>query len=53
MLQLSFRAVRVVGETMSEIAAEETDEAYIPELVEALIPLGDKIYFWRMNAFKL
>lgn len=50
MLQLSFRAVQVVGETMSEIAAEETDEAYIPELVEALIPLGDKIYFWRMNA---
>ncbi|QSB10235.1 TetR/AcrR family transcriptional regulator [Lysinibacillus sp. FSL K6-0057] len=45
MLQLSFRAVQVVGETMSEIAAEETDEAYIPELVEALIPLGDKIYF--------
>lgn len=46
MLQLGLRAVQVVGETMSRIPLdEENNENYIPALVEALIPLGDKIYF--------
>ncbi|ASA24883.1 TetR/AcrR family transcriptional regulator [Paenibacillus donghaensis] len=46
MLQLGLRAVQVVGEVMSRIPVdEEGNETYIPELVEALIPLGDKIYY--------
>jgi len=46
MLQLGFRAVQVVSETMNEIPVDEEKlESYIPRLVEALIPLGDKIYF--------
>lgn len=46
MLQLGLRAAQVVGETMNRIALdEENNESYIPDLIEALIPLGDKIYF--------
>ncbi|RXZ76596.1 TetR/AcrR family transcriptional regulator [Paenibacillaceae bacterium] len=46
MLQLGLRAAQVVGETISHIPAdEEHSEAYIPALIEALIPLGDKINF--------
>lgn len=46
MSQLGFRAIAVVSETMSRIQLdEEHAEAYIPRLIEELIPLGDKIYF--------
>ncbi|WP_106769663.1 TetR/AcrR family transcriptional regulator [Paenibacillus faecalis] len=46
MLQLGLRAVQVVGETINRIPMDEDHiENFIPELVEALIPLGDKIYF--------
>lgn len=46
MLQLGFRAVQVVNDTMNEIPVDEEKlESYIPKLIEALIPLGDKIYF--------
>ncbi|TQR47224.1 TetR/AcrR family transcriptional regulator [Paenibacillus popilliae] len=46
MLQLGLRAAKVVGETMDLINRTEwSNEAYIPALVEALIPLGDKIHF--------
>ncbi|MBG9802690.1 TetR/AcrR family transcriptional regulator [Brevibacillus laterosporus] len=46
MLQLGLRASQVVRETISRIPLdEEKIEFYITELVEALIPLGDKIYF--------
>lgn len=51
MLQLGLRAVQVVGETISQIPLnEEQIENFIPELVEALIPLGDKIYFLANEA---
>ncbi|MCP1309592.1 TetR/AcrR family transcriptional regulator [Paenibacillus tyrfis] len=46
MLQLGLRAAQVVGETISRIPLdEESSETCISQLVEALIPLGDKIYF--------
>ncbi|WP_440119256.1 TetR/AcrR family transcriptional regulator [Paenibacillus sp. QZ-Y1] len=46
MSQLGFRAIAVVSETMSRIQLDEEHvEAYIPQLIEELIPLGDKIYF--------
>jgi len=46
MLQLGLRAAKVVGETIDLInSTERSNEAYIPALVEALIPLGDKIHF--------
>ncbi|KQO04688.1 TetR/AcrR family transcriptional regulator [Paenibacillus sp. Leaf72] len=46
MVHLGFRAIDVVTETLSQIPIkEENCESYIPELIEALIPLGDKIYF--------
>lgn len=51
MVQLGFRAIQVVGETMGQIHLDEENcEAYIPELIEALIPLGDKIYFLAHDA---
>jgi len=46
MLQLGLRAVEVVEETLSRIpSGEEVGDDYIPKLIEALIPLGDKINF--------
>lgn len=46
MVHLSFRAIEVVAETIQPIKLDEDRyESYIPELIEALIPLGDKIYF--------
>ncbi|WP_172193698.1 TetR/AcrR family transcriptional regulator [Saccharibacillus qingshengii] len=46
MVHLSFRAIEVVAETIEPIKLDETNyESYIPKLIEALIPLGDKIYF--------
>lgn len=51
MLRLGLRAVHVVGETISRIPIDEDRiENFIPELVEALIPLGDKIYFLANEA---
>lgn len=45
-LQLGLRAAKVVGETMDHLpAVEENYDTYIPALVEALIPSGDKIHF--------
>ncbi|WP_028563752.1 TetR/AcrR family transcriptional regulator [Paenibacillus pinihumi] len=46
MLKLGLRAVDVVKETMRAVPRDESAlERYIPDLIEALIPLGDKIYF--------
>lgn len=51
MLHLGFRAIEVVRETMKEIPLDEENcENYIPELISALIPLGDKIYFLAHDA---
>jgi AcrR family transcriptional regulator len=51
MLHLGFRAIQVVGETMRGIPLDETScESYIPQVIEALIPLGDKIYFLAHDA---
>ncbi|WP_019912585.1 TetR/AcrR family transcriptional regulator [Paenibacillus sp. HW567] len=51
MVHLGFRAIEVVSETMRSVALNEANsEAYIPELIEALIPLGDKIYFLAHDA---
>lgn len=51
MVHLGFRAIEVVSETMHGVPFnEEHSEAYIPELIEALIPLGDKIYFLAHDA---
>jgi len=50
MLQLGLRATELVKAKMEALALDEiTDETYIPKLVEALIPLGDKIYFLTHN----
>ncbi|MFS0558756.1 TetR/AcrR family transcriptional regulator [Brevibacillus sp. 179-C9.3 HS] len=46
MLQLGLRAVEVVEETLRRIRpVGEIGDDYIRELIEALIPLGDKINF--------
>ncbi|SEA60454.1 TetR/AcrR family transcriptional regulator [Paenibacillus sp. 276b] len=46
MVYLGMRAIDVVTETMNAIPMNEENCAdYIPQLIEALIPLGDKIYF--------
>ncbi|RRJ66125.1 TetR/AcrR family transcriptional regulator [Paenibacillus oralis] len=51
MIYLGFRAIKVVNETMKDIRLDEENcESYIPELIEALIPLGDKIYFLAHDA---
>ncbi|MGG1615882.1 TetR/AcrR family transcriptional regulator [Paenibacillus sp. NRS-1781] len=51
MIYLGFRAIEVVSETMKGISLDEENyENYIPELIEALIPLGDKIYFLAHDA---
>ncbi|MEK8213010.1 TetR/AcrR family transcriptional regulator [Paenibacillus sp. FSL L8-0463] len=51
MIYLGFRAIEVVSETMKGIRLDEEHcENYIPELIEALIPLGDKIYFLAQDA---
>ncbi|WP_139998825.1 TetR/AcrR family transcriptional regulator [Paenibacillus paridis] len=51
MLQLGLRAVQVVGDTMSCLSQDEKDgNSYIPALIEALIPLGDKIHFLTHDA---
>ncbi|CAI6042993.1 hypothetical protein PAECIP112173_01085 [Paenibacillus sp. JJ-100] len=46
MIHLAMRAIEVVDETLEHIKLDESRvEQYIPDLIEALIPLGDKIYF--------
>ncbi|WP_025716387.1 TetR/AcrR family transcriptional regulator [Paenibacillus sp. 1-18] len=51
MIHLGFRAIEVVSETIKGISLDEDNyENYIPELIEALIPLGDKIYFLAHDA---
>ncbi|WP_270166791.1 TetR/AcrR family transcriptional regulator [Paenibacillus sp. SYP-B4298] len=46
LLKLGLRAIEVVGETVRQIPTEEEElNNYIPRLIEALIPLGDKIHF--------
>ncbi|REK76761.1 TetR/AcrR family transcriptional regulator [Paenibacillus paeoniae] len=51
MLQLCLRVTKVVGETIKRIAEEtEDEEAYIPALVEALVPMGDKIHYLTHEA---
>ena len=51
MLFLGHRAIQLVSDTVNQIPLdEERSENYIPELIEALIPLGDKIYFLGHDA---
>lgn len=51
MIHLAMRAIDVVNETLQHVKFdEERVEHYIPELIEALIPLGDKIYFLAHDA---
>lgn len=51
MAHLGFRAIKVVSEIVSRIPfVEENCQSYFPELIEALIPLGDKIYFLAHDA---
>lgn len=51
MIYLGFRAIEVVAETTQDIRLDEENyESYIPELIKALIPLGDKIYFLNHDA---
>jgi AcrR family transcriptional regulator len=51
MLFLGYRAIDLVSDTINQIPLdEERCENYIPELIEALIPLGDKIYFLGHDA---
>lgn len=51
MIYLGLRAIEVVSETMKNIRLDEENcESYIPELIESLIPLGDKIYFLAHDA---
>lgn len=51
MIYLGFRAIEVVSETMKNVRLDEENcESYIPELIEALIPLGDKVYFLAHDA---
>lgn len=46
MLQLSLRAIKVVGGTIKRLAEEtEDEEAFIAALVEELVKMGDKIYY--------
>lgn len=51
MVYLGLRAIEVVGDTMSSIPVNDEDcESYIPALIEALVPLGDKIHFLTHDA---
>ncbi|QOS78829.1 TetR/AcrR family transcriptional regulator [Paenibacillus sp. JNUCC31] len=51
MVHLGLRAIEVVSEAMQNIHLDEENcESYIPELIEVLIPLGDKIYFLTHDA---
>ncbi|WP_379141310.1 TetR/AcrR family transcriptional regulator [Paenibacillus sp. sgz500992] len=51
MIHLGFRAIEVVRATIEGIPlTEENCEDYFPRLIEALIPLGDKIYFLGHDA---
>ncbi|WP_243855011.1 TetR/AcrR family transcriptional regulator [Halalkalibacterium halodurans] len=51
MVYLGYRAIQAVSETIEGIPLnEENDENYISKLVEALIPLGDKVYFLGHDA---
>lgn len=51
MVYLGLRAIEVVSETMQHITLDEEHcEDYIPQVIEALIPLGDKIYFLGHDA---
>ncbi|WP_342555906.1 helix-turn-helix domain-containing protein [Paenibacillus sp. FSL R7-0652] len=51
MIHLAMRAIDVVNETLQQVKLDEDRvEQYIPELIEALIPLGDKIYFLGHDA---
>jgi AcrR family transcriptional regulator len=51
MAQLGFRAIEVVTDIVGSITfQEERYESYFPELIKALIPIGDKIYFLGHDA---
>ncbi|KOY14932.1 TetR/AcrR family transcriptional regulator [Paenibacillus xylanivorans] len=51
MVYLGLRAIEVVSEAMQNIHLDEENcETYIPELIEVLIPLGDKIFFLTHDA---
>lgn len=51
MAQLGFRAIEVVNDIVGSITfAEERYQDYFPELIKALIPIGDKIYFLDHDA---
>jgi len=51
MVYLGLRAIEVVNQAMQNIQLDEENcEKYIPELIEVLIPLGDKIYFLTHDA---
>ncbi|SDK13080.1 transcriptional regulator, TetR family [Paenibacillus sp. OK060] len=51
MVYLGLRAIEVVSEAMQNIQLDEENcETYIPQLIEVLIPLGDKIFFLTHNA---
>lgn len=51
MIYLGLRAIEVVDDTMRSIPVDdEPCESYIPELIEGLIPLGDKIHFLTHDA---
>lgn len=51
MVHLAIRAIEVVGATIHENSLTENNaDRYFPKLIEALIPLGDKIYFLGKDA---
>lgn len=51
MIDLGLRAIEAVNETVRQVPLDEENcETYFPELIEALIPLGDKIYFLAHDA---
>ena len=47
---LSHRAIQLVSDTVNQIPLDEEKAKTISELIEALIPLGDKIYFLGHDA---
>lgn len=51
MLHLGFRAMDVLREGVESVETDAVNlERYIPQLIETLIPLGDRIYFLTRDA---
>lgn len=51
MLHLGHRSIKLVSETMNQIPLDEENcEDYIPAVIDALIPLGEKVYFLGHDA---